>query len=173
MIDLAGLRLQIETDLPDTALQLVLSAVDEELTSKYGSATPVTEVFTGEFRRYLTLNRLANSLSSITERESDGTTTVLDISGLSTSDARLVNSRMVERLATGTNPRSSWAPEISVVYAAADSNRRDMALVQLVKIELEYNGKKGERVGDYSMTAVEYAAEKARIIGGLVQWGFA
>jgi hypothetical protein len=173
MIDLAGLRIQVETDLPDASLQLVLSAVDEELTSKYGAATSATEVIFGEYRRYLFLCRLALTLTSATERESDGTTTVLDVSGLSTADVRMTNGRMLERLVTGTHPRDSWAPETTVVYAPNDVNRRDLAIVQLVKLELEYNGKRSESVGDYSMSSAGYAEEKARIIGGLRQWGLA
>jgi len=129
----------------------------------------------GYYPRYLFLRRKAASLTSVTERESDGTTTLLDISGTSTSDARMTGEgRMIERLATGTYPRTSWAPEVTVVYASADQNRRDLAIVKLVKLELAYTGMASEKVGsDYSMTAFDYEAEKEKIINGLKQWGLA
>jgi hypothetical protein len=174
IITLAVLHQLVETDLSDAALQLILDATDEELTAKYGAADSATEVIMTQPQRYLYPHRKVKTLTSVTERESDGTTTTLDISALSTADVRLVpGNRMLERLLTGTNPRTPWAQEVTIVYVPDDINRRNDALAKLVQLRLEYDLKRSESSGDYSAGFNDYDAEKAKVIANLCQWGLA
>ncbi len=174
MIALADLRLHLETDLPDAQLQLVLSAVDEELKSKYGVADTAVEEFRPERSTLLFPDRMVGALTSVKEYDSEGVETALDVSILSTADVRLINKRMLERLATGSNPSNLWAYRVVVEYAPDDVNRRDLAVVQLVKLELEFKGLlKSEDSGDYSSSLENYDVAKARIVGSLRQVGFA
>ena len=156
----------LETDVAGSVLSRLLDAASEEIVEACGPHEvdgDLTILTVGGFTT-LTLARAALSITSITEVVND-TTTVL-----ATDDYRIwFNGHTLQRLTDGTNPRSTWADRVTLVYAPiADNARRRLALVDLVKIELTRSAFQSESVGDYRVTYLDRDAEKDRIIQKLM-----
>src|SRR4029077_11488363 len=92
--------------------------------------------------------------SMTTVTESRGTTTTT----LDADDYRIrADGYVLERLNTGTNPRSTWYGQISLTYTpVADTATREAVQIELVRIDLASSsgggggGLKSESIGDYS-----------------------
>ena len=161
------LRDHIQTDLVDLALQRVLDAEESEIIRRYGAHASQTEMLTGGNAR-LGLSRQAASVTSVTEVASEVTTV------LAADDYRLWYGTSLERLMTGTNPRQYWGDRVTVVYVPTERNaQRTLALVNLCKLTLAYEGVKSQSIGqsDYSMTAMDYRQERERILRSLASRG--
>jgi hypothetical protein len=159
---LTVLRTFVETDLSDSALQVILDATNEDLNLAVGPDTSMLETVEGEGRRIIWLARPANStFASITETDSEGTVVTLAIDDYSLA----ADGMQLTRLNTGTNPRTGWGGTVAITYTPLDLNKRNRALVQLVELDLAFRpGARSENVGDFSRTHQEYDKERARII---------
>lgn len=156
----------VETDLPDSALALLVNDATEEATRRFGDDTLVTRDFRSDGGRYLFLNRPAAAVTSIVEynelRDSPLYT-------LLTTDYVLTNGgRVLERLPSSTwGLGYFWSPVVRVVYTpVSEANLRNRIIVDLVKLAIQYNGAQSESTGDYSMSSFEYQAEREKILSG-------
>lgn len=161
------LRDNVQTDLVDSAIQRVMDSEESEIVRRYGAHASQTEMLTGGNAR-LGLSRQAASVTTVTEVASEVTT------ALAADDYRLWHGGILERLMTGTNPRQHWGDRVTVVYVPTERNaQRTLALVNLCKLAIAYEGVKSQGVGasDYTMTALDYRQERERILRGLASRG--
>lgn len=142
----ADLRVHIETDLSDAALQLILDSEDGEIVRRYGDPDTATE-YSYAGGPTITLRRSAISVDTIVEQYIDFTEKTLD-----PADYRLEpNGRVIHRLQTGPNPLLTWPNYVLVTYVPLDtSDRRKLVLIQLCQLAIRYSGIREEWVGrDY------------------------
>jgi len=159
---LAVLRTFVETDISDAALQVILSAAEEDITSAVGADTTMVELRDAHGEPVLWLNRPCATMGAVTETDAAGTVVTLVAADYELDTA---NNLRVARLATGTNPKSGWSGRVSLTYAPGDLNRRNRAIAQLVELDLAFRpGAKSENLGDHSRSMQDYDAERARII---------
>lgn len=166
-ISLTDLKTHIESDLSDAALGRVRADAVADVTGRYGpwsGAGEITITLTGG-TRVLGLARPGSAASEIKETDGLGVETTLAI-----SDWRLLHGgRVLERLNTGTNPRTAWDRLVEITYTPDDEDSvRDRIVIDLVKLSLQYDATKGTKVGDAGATAVDYQAERERLLSGLV-----
>lgn len=166
------LRGHIESSLGDTELGLLLDAAYESIDALIGPGgsedypASVTEILTVGPGDLFMLSRPAESITSISESRSAPTT-------LDPDDYELIGNQMVRRVRDGTNPRSAWHSQVTVTYEPlADANRRDVAAIALVKLDIDHSpGVVSERLGDHSIAYAQgdtaYAEEKAAILASL------
>jgi hypothetical protein len=166
LLSVAGLRQHIETDLPDTALQQVLDAAEDEITRRYGAHATASELLTGN-GSWLVLARAAVSITSITE------TIAFTDTALAADDYRLWPGGRLERRIDGTHGRMFWGDRVAVTYVPVDQTaQRTLVLVQLCKLAIQYSGLKSESVGgDHSETTADYPAERERLLRSLAPHG--
>src|SRR3990167_8626469 len=153
----------IETDLETTALQRIIDAEEEEIVSRFGAHTSLTEEHVGG-DLFLFLGRVISSITTVTEIE--GTTETV----LAANDYALRHSnRAIERLSTGTNARTAWAKRVRVVYAPdQDAARRKRVLIDLVQLATQYHGVKEESSGNWSSGYPDYQRERDAILSTLL-----
>lgn len=165
------LREHLETDLINDALGRLNDAADALVIQRAGPVATKTDNFViirpNDYPqgrdRVLTLERELGSITSITEQFFDNTPVVLSADDYSVIDNQL------ERLNDGTNPGWYWGHRVTVVYAPEDTTAiRKIAVVDLVKLEVAYQGVASEKAGDYSMTAPEYRTAKEAILNTLI-----
>jgi hypothetical protein len=158
---LVTLRTFVETDLSDSALQVILDAANEDITLAVGADTTQVETLKGDRQATYWLSRPVSAWTSIVETDAGGTAVTL-----ATNDYSLDgNAIAITRLNTGTNPKSGWTDTIVFTYTPADLNKRNRAIVQLVELDLAFRpGAKSENVGDMSRSMQNYDEERARII---------
>lgn len=142
------MKVHIDTDLSDTALDQLISEANEEIVDSVGehaSVGTVSELHIGG-EHVLFPGRVIGSITSITEHI--GTTDTL----LVAADYRVWQNRNIQRVSVGaTNPRQFWAERVTVVYTPEnDDARRIGATISLVKLALSFSGKSSERAGDYA-----------------------
>ncbi len=159
LLTVTQLREHLETDLGDDALQRILDAEEGEIVRRYGSPALASEMLEGG-DTWLVLERTPASITSITETVGDVDTV------LAADDYRLWSGGRLQRLADGTNPHSDWGDRATIVYVPRDeSAQRTLALIQLCKLAVAYQGVKVHSVaGDYSETAQEYNLERERLL---------
>jgi hypothetical protein len=169
LITLAELKEHVESDLSDAALQRLLDSEDAEIVKRTGAHSgAITETLNGR-ELLLFLGRPAAAVTSVTEYVSGGAITGETATVLAANDYRIWGSgRYLQRLPTGTNPRTFWGSRAQVVYTPRDeSAERTLVLINLCRLAVEYRGLRTERVGDYSMTSEEYTAERERLLSQL------
>lgn len=169
LLTVTQLREHVETDLPDAALERILDAEDAEIVRRFGSATSASETLAGN-ALLLFLSRSPGTISTITETEADNLTTTT----LAADDYRLWPGGILERLATGTNGRSAWAPVVTVTYAPTDDQaQRIHTLIQVCQLAARYTGVVQESVGqgDYAITLQDYRRERERLLSQLAPRG--
>lgn len=134
ILTIAQLREHIETSLGDDALQRLLNAAEEAIVARAG-APGARAILTGGGYRFISLPRPASAISSITETRYDTTTT------LAVDDYDLLpDGYLIERLTTGTNPRSTWYGTVEVTFTpVADTATREMVQVDLCKLDIAAN----------------------------------
>lgn len=154
----------------DDDLATLLDAAETEIVRLAGDPATATERLTGD-RRLLPLGRAADSVTSIVEDNLYGTDPIT----LAADDYALSPAgTVVERLSTGTNPRSFWRTGVTVVYAPRDDEAlRKEVQRDLVRLTLNSNpGVTGTTVGSwaeqYSQIAASSTAERAAILARLV-----
>ena len=163
LLTVSQMREHLETDLTDEALQRILNAEEAEIVSRYGAHATATEMLPGD-GEWLILERTPSTITSVTEI-ADNVSTVL-----ATNDYRIWPKGKLERLNTGTNARTYWAPIVTVVYVPEDATaQRRGVLIRLVTLAAKYAGLKSESVGsgDYSMSSADYTAEREALLRSL------
>ncbi len=160
------MKVYIETDLTDAALDRLIDAADQEIVQSHGehaSVGTVTELHIGGDAAIF-LNRPPATITSVTETVSEVDTV------LSTDDFReWYGSRVLQRLDDGTNPQTFWGERVSVVYTPiSDDPRRIQATIDLTRLGVEFNALRTQRAGDYSQTALtDYTKERSQIVNSL------
>jgi len=184
-LSLGEARAHIETDLNDDALQLLIDDAEAEITEQVGALASQVDIFTNEessmqffYARetdglYVFLARKASSISSIVEKVRWGAGYLTQT--LAADDYLLrENNRVIERLASGTNPRTMWGNVVTVTYVPQDDTiRRKAVTIDIVKLEIAYNGVQSERVGNYSSSSKDHMLERNQLIQRLRSWSFA
>jgi hypothetical protein len=166
LLTVAQMRGHVETDLADEALQRLIDDADEEIIDFAGEFDEQEDCTrNAELSTVLFLSRRAGTVSTVVEQVGDDETT------LAVDDYRLRNGgTQIERLGTGTNPRTTWGEIVTVTYVPVDRTvRRTRVEIDLVKLAVQYNALTSEGVGDYSSTAKEYEDERARILARLAE----
>lgn len=162
------LREHVTTDLGDDALQRLLDAAEEAIVARAGAPGVRTELAAGGYR-FLTLGRPAASITSVVETVGESDTT------LATDDYQIGWGEMVlERLRTGTNPRSRWGDQTSVVYTPVDDDAtREKVQIDLCKLAIASNpGLAAQAIGDWredyvNNSAWNVASEREAILAQL------
>lgn len=180
LLSTAGLRQHVETDLPDTALQLILDSEEAEIIRRYGPHATATDVLSGGewfplqmaglsgVTGWLVLNRPAVSIVSIVQTTFDQSLV------LAAGDYTLWPGGRLEREGFGPNPASWWGEQVVVTYVPVDMTaQRALVLVQLCKLALAFTGLKSESVGggDHSETTADYTVEREKALRSLAPRG--
>jgi len=164
LLTVAQLRAHVETDLSDEALGRLLDDADAEIIETAGAVDEqVDEMHHCELANVLFLSRRASAVTEVVETLGDGDTT------LAADDHQLRNGgTQIERLASGTNPRTTWGESVKVTYTpTAHTARRIRVLIDLVRLAVQYNALSSESVGDYSATQRKYEEERTSILSRL------
>lgn len=170
LLSTAELREHIETDLLDAALGRLNESADFRVIERAGPVASETESFIifkpNDYPdgrdRVLTLERSPGVITSISEQLFDNTPVILSVDDYSVIGDQL------ERLNDGTNPRFYWGHRVIVVYAPVDNTTvRKGVIIDLVKLEVAYQGVASEKAGDYSMSAPEYLKAREAVLDAL------
>lgn len=138
-----------ETPLTDEALQLRIDAIEAEITAKYGDVSALVQTVTGG-ERYLFPARPVASVTSITERVGDVTTT------LAADDYEIQDGgRSLLRIGSGTTPRSRWGTTLVLTAVTADSTAiRKGVIIDLLDLDLRPQGLASKDIGEWSESYV-------------------
>jgi hypothetical protein len=167
LLTVAQAKAFIESDLEDSALQMLIDAEEADINAIIGGYDSQIDSFNDEtLSNIIVLTRRASSITTITEKiGGDG---YYETTTLSSDDYLFRSNRILERLASGTNPRTTWGNIVTVTYAPVDDRaRRKMVIIHLLKLSIEYNGLSSEKIGDYAATQKEYQEERGRLISRL------
>lgn len=174
LLTVTELREHFETDLKDEAIQRLIDDAEDEIEQKIGQLQTQSEYIRDVgICTLLFLRRKASSISTVVEevKVADGS---YETTTLSSDDYRLVSDMQIERLADGTNPRTLWGDNVSLVYIPKDdASRRKVVTVDLVKLAVRYEGVDRESAGDWSMSMAKYDARRKELIRRLEGFGFA
>jgi len=176
LITPTGLRGHISSSLTDDSLQEIIDAEEQEIVSRCGAHTSHVETFEQEIpgtllfpkRPILTVTSVVETVVyplSFTGGSGEETTT------LASDDYSLSsNGKELRRLATGTNARIDWGQRVVVTSVPiSESAKRVLALINLCKLNLAFNGLESESVGggEYKMTMGDYNLKREQIFAGL------
>lgn len=148
MLSLANIRKLVETDLDDTALNIVATSEYNDLIARYGDDGERTIQLPGGHQD-LVISLPVVTIASIKEiNHYDGTVSELTLA--SDDYIMLYGGRLLKRVASGANPARSWAPLVSVTYTPASREYlRNRVHCDLIKLALQFNGTREEWFGDY------------------------
>lgn len=162
------LKEHFETDLVDAALQRLIDAEGAEISRRYGSDTSLTEQHTLEtpggepaVRKIVFTKQKISSITSVKEgvtlAAGDLTTLVAD------TDYRIIyNGVAIERIDT------DFLQRVEIIYVPlTDVKRRDLVTIDLVKLAIQNQGLKSEKVGDYSASHLDYQQERESVLSTL------
>jgi hypothetical protein len=146
------LRDFVETPLSDASLQIILDAAEWAIVNRAGATGARTEIASGGFR-FIALARPAASISSVVETA--GWSDSVGASDITlAADDYLVGAgeMLIERLITGTNPRSVWGARVTTVYTPVDDDPiRAEVQIELCKLALNYTpGLAEETIGTWT-----------------------
>lgn len=162
LLTVAEVRAHVESDLDDDAFGRLIDDADAEIIARLGALASSVEVHKGGTER-IWPHRKVSSITSIVERIDEQNTTLV-----ATDYALDSDSRALERLQGGSNPRSEWAPQVTVTYVPVDETaRRKRLLVDLVKLANRYAGVRGEGVGPVRAEYGDYEAERNALFRSL------
>lgn len=154
-------RARVETDLPDSALQRILTSAVKAVDRSAGKADSETRTFVGHGTAVLPFARRVASITSVTERRSPRG----DETALSANDYRLVGSYRLLRLTGGDNGASYWGWEVVVVYVPeVDAAVRDRVALDLVQIDVEFRALDREKVGDWEGEQKDYKKRRRALL---------
>lgn len=171
------------SDLSDTELQAMITAIAAELDARLGPAGEITVELgdlddpVSRMQRTLRLNSPIDVTQPVTiiEDEPADSGLALARTTLDPTDFRVLHGgRTVQRLTGGPNGRSFWAPLVTLTYTVAGAAAaRDEATIKLIQLDLSYRGGlKSERAGDYQFTlGSDPVADREAIIAALGQRG--
>ena len=182
ILTVAEFRTHVTSALVDAALQTLLDAAETAITRRLAATDGIAErhltttydAASGTYLAsypspYIYPARRVATVTTITETVGATVTT------LAANDYRVwPGGWLIERLATGTNPRSSWTGTTDVTYAAAsDAAERKRVQLALVRLDLNHNpGLASEDIGDWSETytnnsAMNYGLEREAVLATL------
>lgn len=167
------------SDLSDGELQAMIDAILAEIAARFGPAGAITvemgdltEPWTRDTRT-LRLARPIDTVEAITITEidphhsGDGSAQIV----LGADDYRVLHGgHTLQRLASGANGRTHWAPLTVITYTPADVDAaaREEAVIRLMALDLSTKGLlKSERAGDYAFTLGDPKAERESILATL------
>lgn len=161
LLTVAELKEHVSTGLSDSALRRYLDAGEAEIVRFSGAIATATEYHVGGGST-VPLDRAASSITSVDELASDGTVST----SLAADDYRLAaDGYVVERLQTGTNPRATWYGRVKVTYTPTDdTDARIIDLVDLVKLQLAYEGVASHSEDAFSAEQGDYEAQRLAIL---------
>ena len=156
-------------ELSDSGLDRIIADIEAEIEYRYGDNVSKVESFdTGRVEKHIYPARRVESVTSIVEIW--GTTEYT----LSVDDYELVNGIRIDRKPGGTNSWNYYGDRVVVTYVPqSDQARREMVIVDLVKLTLAYSGVDSEKFGDYSMSQSEYQQKREEILSRLGARGWA
>lgn len=173
LLDTDAVRELVESGLDNAALEVYIDAADEDIINHAGPhGTDVVYSRTASIRHtnrlVVHLPRPAVSITSITIDNAP----VTDDSYTLTSGGRTIEFHQGAYWYWSgvVNPSTYLYPPIDVVVtytAVSDTGRRKRALVDLVKLGLQFDGLQSERVGSYSRMSSRYGTERNRILTAL------
>ncbi len=157
-------REQVQTDLSTAALKKIYDAELKRIEVKVGKNTGVLETkFAGGLIDTFT-QRPIGTINSIKERKFQTSDQVT----LATNDYRTFGPRGLRRLTGGTNGASFWGQEVEINYDPIDDiDRRNLALVELVRISVEERAVAAEKDGDYQATYRDPARARRETLASL------
>lgn len=153
-------REHVESSLVDDALERLIENADQEIIDRLGALASHTEVLQGEGLQVLPLARKASAITSVTEKILDTNYT------LGSDDFELLSDGYSLRRKQGTTePALSWRGIQTVVYVPIDGTSGELAarkklLVDLVKLDCEYDAKQADSIGDVSRTSLDHGKER-------------
>ncbi len=168
-------------DLSDDELNAMIAGITAEISDRVGPVGLVT-VHLGDpnepedaLHRTLRLNIPANTAFpvEVTEMTPGNSGAAAAAVVLTATDFRILHGgRTLQRLTTGPNPATHWAPLVVASYTASGPAQalRDDAVIKLMLIDLSYRGMlKSERAGDYQWTGSteSYSVERDGILNSL------
>lgn len=163
---------RVETDLGDSELSSLIAEAQQAIRDRWGPdrdpENPITVTVDG-VRRALDMARPIDTAADVVVVEHATSVTGDTPTELASDDYRVrYGGRTVERLTTGTNPRSSWGHRVDITYVPVDDQaRRDEATIKLVKLTITYAAAKSVRVGDVSTTHDDFVEQSNAIIAAL------
>lgn len=175
LLTTAQVREHIETDLKDDALTRLIEDADAQIVEVAGELNTETDTKIDEvLANALFLNRRASSITTVVEEVKQGDGSYYSTT-LAADDYTLRSEgRIIERLATGTNPRTTWGDTVTITYVPYDTSmKRERVLIDLVKLAVQYNALDSEKVGDYSASQSKYTAKRQALLKELREWSMA
>jgi hypothetical protein len=164
MLTVADVREHLQTDLPDGALERLLDAAYAEIERVAGPAGTRTVVLEPG-GRYLVLPVDEGVITAVRE-DVDGANLLL------AADDWRRRGTLLERLATGTNPRPAWAGRVSVTLDVADDAVRDRVALALVLIDVQAQpGLTSQQIGEWRETyapGTDLAAARREVLASLI-----
>ena len=164
---------RLENDLTTTELGALIDEASAAVVKRHGAAAadasdsePFTALIEGEGGRSIYPLRAVSDDDDLEIEETIGT----DETTLDSDDYRIwYGGRRIERLGTGTNPRSAWGDLVTITFnPVADQEARDEVIIKLVMLSMTYQGLvKGDRVGDTSTDLGSYQTERNLILASL------
>ena len=161
LLTIPEVRQNVETGLENDALQRVMDAAEEDITQRHGAVASQVDYLEGGLKSLWTTRPILSITSVV---ESVGTTDTT----LATDDYIQRHDTQIDRLDTGTNSRQRWGDAVKITYVPIDTtNRRIMAYIKLIKLEVEYSGLDNSKEGDYSSKGLDYQMERNKILSTL------
>ncbi len=163
-LTLLQIRAQVQTDITDAAMQKIVDAEEKRIEKSAGKETAVTEYkLAGGLVEFFT-QRPILTITSIKERRSATSTQVT----LAADDYRIFGDRLIRRLSDGTNGFEFWGAEVEILYDPTENlDRRNLALVELVRISVEEKAVKSEKDGDVVTTYRNPQRARKELLDGL------
>jgi hypothetical protein len=162
LIDPATLRNFVETDLGDTALQILLDDADAEIISRLGAlgagAGSYVKASVGELMIWLP--RRATAITSCVERvwvgignPTEYNLTVPGAAAPALPDLKLhADGYRVERLMAGDNPSTCFRGVVTLAFTPVDTTAQRKRLeIDLVKLALQFDATASSKTGDQSV----------------------
>lgn len=168
LVNVAEIRSLIETDLGDTALEILENEAEATIMERYGVNYPGPVIRNYELLDYsmtppniLLLERSVLTITNIHEFSGEP---VVDLT-LAANDYRvLLGGTAVIRLATGTNPADVWARRVVITYTPIDDTfKRKKVIIDLIRLGIKYEAVKAHSEGDVSEASVDYIAERENL----------
>ena len=174
LLDVATLREHIETDLGDEALQRVLDAALRDVEHAHGPAAADGDVA----EEHLASHRSRDGLLLFPRQPVGSVTQVTEYVGAPNAETATVlaaddyrvrpGGLLIERLSGGTNSRSGWGDRVVVVFAPLDDDAARVAVVvDLCKLQLQYEGLATFAIGGQSSSIGDYEQQRRDIVGRL------
>lgn len=178
------IRERTGTDLSETELEAMIAGIAAEITVIFGSASGAIDLTIGDptdrqrWKQTLTLTRALDAAEPVTIVEIDPSDSGDPTSRtpLEATDYRVLHGgRTLQRLVSGPNGQSFWAPLVEITYTPTDAvpaAARDEVTIKLIQLDLSYRGLiKSERAGDYqwagSVSSDSYSTEREKLLASL------